>query len=175
MGKNSVPVRRPKKKHWTVNRELFTEKEFFWLQKRFAEIVPCNFCPTLPFGVANVKILLLDSWSQSASKMTWMMNVYETIQPSITAGPSSYITLHTLYIMVLSTYPNYISISRNNLQWKLHLYYCNHYIIYLLWYSNFIWLVVYLPPWKIRKSDWDDSSQLLGKIKVMFQTTSQLI
>ena len=35
------------------------------------------------------------------------------------------------------------------------------------------WLVVYLPPWKIWVRQIGSSSQLLGKIKFMFQSTNQ--
>ena len=43
-------------------------------------------------------------------------------------------------------------------------------------YGGFIWLVVYLPLWKMMEFvSWDDDiPNMMGQIKVMFQTTNQL-
>ena len=71
----------PENNHHKLKRILFS-----CYKRGHAKIVLCNFYPTLPFRVASVRILLLDSWWKCFKDD---MNVYETIRPSIIAGPSS--------------------------------------------------------------------------------------
>jgi hypothetical protein len=74
----------PENNHHKLKRIVFS-----CYKRGHAKIVLCNFYPTLPFRVASVRILLLDSWWKCFKDD---MNVYETIRPSIITGPSSWLS-----------------------------------------------------------------------------------